>query len=68
MAFGALKQSHYERYAQLGQHLVVFVLAYLYAKRLKTLKELTLYEYVVAAWQKEPDRFHQDPTHFTPGP
>lgn len=62
-----VKQYHYERHAQLREHLAAFVLAYLYAKRLKTLKGLTPYEHVVAAWQKEPDRFHQDPIHLTPG-
>lgn len=63
-----VKRYHYERHEQLREHLAAFVLAYLYAKRLKTLKGLTPYEHIVTAGQKKPERFHQDPTHFTPGP
>lgn len=63
-----VKQYHYERHEELRAHVAAFVVAYLYAKRLKTLRGLTPYEHLVAAWQKEPERFHHDPTHFTPGP
>ena len=48
-------------------HLADFVTAYNFAKRLKTLKGLTPYEYVCGVWTKEPDRFNLDPTHLTAG-
>ncbi|MGH6796061.1 MAG: IS481 family transposase, partial [Methylocella sp.] len=32
-----------------------------FAKRLKTLKGLTPYEYICKIWTKEPDRFKVDP-------
>ena len=38
------------------------------ARRLKTLRGLTPYEFVCHAWTKEPHRFRLDPSHHTPGP
>ncbi|MGH6835899.1 MAG: IS481 family transposase, partial [Methylocella sp.] len=34
---------------------------YNFAKRLKTLKGLTPYEYICKIWTNEPDRFKVDP-------
>ncbi|MFN9149031.1 MAG: IS481 family transposase, partial [Hyphomonadaceae bacterium] len=45
-----------------------FVTAYNFAKRLKTLKGLTPYEYICKCWTKEPQRFTSNPHHQTPGP
>ncbi len=39
----------------------------LLAKRLKTLKGLTPYEYVYKVWTLEPERFKLNPIHHTPG-
>jgi hypothetical protein len=39
--------------------------AYNFAKRLKALKGLTPYQFICAAWQKDPDRFTLDPIHHT---
>jgi len=48
-------------------HLDHFVQAYNYARRLKTLKGLTPYEFICKAWTKEPARFTLDPIHQMPG-
>src|SRR5262249_9127265 len=41
-----VKRFHYETHDELGAHLADFVSAYNFAKRLKTLKGLTPYEYI----------------------
>lgn len=38
-----------------------------FAKRLKTLKGLTPYEYICKLWTKEPERFTLDPLYQMPG-
>ena len=53
---------------QLRLHLDQFVAAYILARRLKTLKGLTPYEFACKIWTKEPHRFRLTPTHQTPGP
>jgi transposase InsO family protein len=62
-----VKRYYYETHDQLRSHLADFVTAYNFARRLKTLKGLTPYEYICKAWIKEPDRFILDPTHQMPG-
>ena len=62
-----VKRYHYDRHEQLNTHLSDFINAYNYARRLKTLKGLTPYEFIVKAWTKEPERFKLDPTHQMPG-
>ena len=42
-------------------------MAYNHAKRLKSLKGLTPYEYIVASWAKERERFIVNPNLFTVG-
>ncbi|HKY82468.1 MAG TPA: IS481 family transposase, partial [Sphingobium sp.] len=39
-----------------------------FAKRLKTLKGLTPYEFICKCWTKEPERFTSNPHHQIPGP
>jgi hypothetical protein len=51
----------------LENHLAAFLDAYNFAKRLKTLKGLTPYEVICAAWTKEPNRFRFDPTQHMAG-
>ena len=58
---------HYETHEQLRTHLADFVTAYNFAKRLKTLKGLTPYEFICKTWTKEPERFTLDPLHQMPG-
>jgi len=62
-----VKRFYYETHDQLRSHLTDFVGAYNFAKRLKTLKGLTPYEYICKTWTKEPERFTLDPLHQMPG-
>jgi transposase InsO family protein len=62
-----VKRFHYESHDELRAHLEHFVSAYNFAKRLKTLKGLTPYEYICKVWTKEPERFNVDPLHQMPG-
>lgn len=62
-----VKRYHYETHQHLKEHLHTFLMAYNFAKRLKTLRGLTPYEFVCASWQKEPDRFRLEPRHHTLG-
>ena len=59
---------HYENHHQLQTHLLLSVDAYNHARRLKTLKGMTPYEFVCSIWTKEPDRFRINPSHHIPGP
>jgi transposase InsO family protein len=62
-----VKRFYYETHDQLREHLTNFVAAYNFAKRLKTLKGLTPYEYICKCWTKEPQQFTSDPHHQMPG-
>jgi transposase InsO family protein len=62
-----VKRFHYETHDQLRSHLADFVAAYNCAKRLKTLKGLTPYEFICKAWAKEPERFTLNPLQQMPG-
>jgi len=62
-----VKRYYYETHDQLRSHLADFVAAYNFARRLKTLKGLSPYEYICQAWTKQPDCFTLDPTHQMPG-
>ena len=58
-----VKRYHYDSNQQLEDHLTVFIDAYNYGRRLKTLKGLTPYEFICKIWTKEPDRFKVNPIH-----
>lgn len=62
-----VKRYHYGSHDQLREHLQTFVDAYNFAKRLKTLKGLTPFEYIVKRWTEQPKRFKQNPNHHFPG-
>lgn len=62
-----VKRYHYETHAELEGHLDAFIAAYNYARRLKTLKGLTPFEYICKIWTAEPDRFIMKPIHQMPG-
>jgi transposase InsO family protein len=62
-----VKRFYYETHEQLRTHLADFVTAYNFARRLKTLKGLTPYEFICKLWTKEPQRFTLDPLHHIPG-
>jgi transposase InsO family protein len=56
-----VKRYHYDRHAQLRQHLDDFVSAYNFGRRLKTLNGLTPYEFICKRWTSEPERFKLNP-------
>ena len=58
---------HYETTEPLNEHLQAFLLADNHAKRLKTLRGLTPYEFICAQHPKNPAIFTRDPTQFTLG-
>ena len=58
-----VQRYHYDSHNQLQTHLSDFLAAYNFAKRLKTLGGLTVYEFICKCWQKEQHRFTLDPTH-----
>src|SRR4051812_22418594 len=62
-----VKRFYYETHDQLRGHLANSVAAYNFAKRLKTLQGLTLYEFICKCWTKEPQRFTSNPHHQIPG-
>ena len=62
-----VKRYHYDRHDQLRQHLQDFINAYNFARRLKTLKGLTPYEYICKCWTSQPNRFIINPIHQMPG-
>lgn len=62
-----VKRYYYQTHEQLKAHLHTFLMAYNFAKRLKTLKGMTPYEFVCNLWTKEPERFRINPFHHTVG-
>ena len=63
-----VRRYHYDGHEQLRVHLQLFVDTYNYARRLKTLRGLTPYEFICKAWTDQPSSFTSDPTHYTLGP
>ena len=62
-----VKRYHYDSHDQFAAHLANFVSAYNFARRLKTLKGLTPYEFICKAWTTQPERFRGNPHHQNPG-
>ncbi len=58
-----VKRYYYNSHEQLRHHLYAFVNAYNFAKRLKSLKGSTPYEFIIKSWQSEPKRFKVNPNH-----
>ena len=58
---------YYQNQEELQQHLDVFIAAYNFAKRLKTLHGITPYEAIVKAWFDNPSFFFRDPSHLNLG-
>ena len=63
-----IKRYHYVNHDELRQQLQLFVDAYNYGRRLKTLRGLTPYEFICHAWTKQPQRFRLDPSNHMLGP
>jgi hypothetical protein len=62
-----VKRYFYETHEQLRTHLQNFVDAYNFARRLKTLRGLTPYEFICKAWTSDPHRFKISPLQQMPG-
>jgi transposase InsO family protein len=62
-----VKRYHYGSHDELRQHLGLFIGAYNHARRLKTLRGLTPYEYVARIWTEDPARFKIDPCRHSSG-
>ena len=62
-----VRRYYYDTHDQLRGHLGDFLAAYNFARRLKTLRGLTPYEYICKIWTTEPQRFRLDPLHQMPG-
>ena len=58
---------HYDDNDLLRSHLAGFIQAYNCAKRLKTLKGLTPYEFICNCWTSQPERFILNPLRQMPG-
>ena len=58
-----VRRYHYETHDQLREHLDTFLAAYNFAKRLKTLRGLTPYEFICKCWTENPDQFRLEPIH-----
>lgn len=58
---------YYGTHQEFKDHLQTYLMAYNLARRLKTLKGLTPFEYICHRWQIEPDRFTISPYHHTLG-
>jgi len=56
-----VKRYYYQLHDRLKQHLHTFLMAYNFAKCLKTQKGLTVYEYICKIWTNEPERFNLNP-------
>jgi len=63
-----VRRYHYDSHDELRRHLALFLDAYNYARRLKTLKGLTPYEFICRSWAAEPHRFSANPHHQMAGP
>lgn len=63
-----VKRYHYESHGQLEKHLIDFINAYNYGRRLKTLKGLTPFEYICKIWTDDPKRFKLNPLQQSLGP
>ena len=62
-----VRRYHYDSHDQLRGHLTAFLAAYNFAKRLKTLRGLTPYEYIYKCWTEKPDQFRLNPIQHMPG-
>jgi hypothetical protein len=60
-----VKRDDDETHEHLKAHLHAFLMADNFAKRLKTLKGQTPYEYMCKGWQREPECFTINPSHYT---
>jgi len=62
-----VKRYHHRTHTQIKEHLHAFLMAYNFAKRLKTLRSLTPYQHFCNVWTTQPNRFRLNPLHHTLG-
>ena len=58
-----VRRFYYESHESLRTHLAVFLDAYNFAKRLKSLRGLTPFERICQLWTEQPQRFRLNPHH-----
>ena len=63
-----VRRYHYESHHRLRAHLQTFLEAYNFARRLKTLRGRTPFEFIAEKWRSEPHRFSANPDHLIPRP
>jgi transposase InsO family protein len=63
-----VRRYHYDSHERLREHLKTFLEAYNFAKRLKTLRGRTVFEFITEKWTSERERFNSQPDHLFPGP
>jgi len=63
-----VRRYYYDSHDRLRVHLKTFLDAYNFAKRRKTLKGLTPFEYICKLWTEQPHRFNVNPFHHMTGP
>ena len=62
-----VQRYHYGTHTHLKAYVHAFLMAYNFAKRLKTLRGLTPYEHICKVWTTQPNRFRLNPLHHTVG-
>ncbi len=58
-----VQRYQYDSHEPLAEHLDLFVRAYDFGRRLKTLKGVRPHEFICQRWTKEPKRFTLNPRH-----
>ena len=58
-----IKKHHYSSFEEIDKHINLYLNAYNYAKKLKTIKFLTPIEKVVEVYKSTPKLFHRSPFH-----
>ena len=58
---------YYDNLEQLEKHMQEFVLAYNFAKRLKSIKFKNPFEFIIEKFKEKPNLFHQNPFHYSRG-
>ena len=63
-----VKRYHCQTHDDLRTHLKTFLDAYNFARRLKTLKGLTAFEFISKTWKEKSRQFRLYPNHLISGP
>jgi transposase InsO family protein len=62
-----VKRFVYETNDRIKEHVALFLEAYNFGRRLKTLNGLTPFEYIIRCWQNDKELFKENPHHLTLG-